>query len=267
MVNYQTETQKVNSIRFGSAKIEVGEDVGSLVNLGLATGIEFREEYTPIVLKPDNAPELTVGIKEHYATAAFELWEVDLSNLALIRGGIDVLTPVDGDPVSVEGEAHVLNDTGLVRLNYKNGDGSEVASITVTDAGGNAAARNTDYVIGVDSAGFTVIGRVSTSSVILDGEGVLVDYTYTPNASVKLTSGGLNTINPRVVRLTNKNAAGKIFRITIYAAKNQTGITLTLPADDGDDPVRPAVELRGTMDTNRTAGDQLFEIYDEQNVL
>ena len=34
MVNYQTTTQKVNSIRFGSAKIEVGEDVASLVNPG-----------------------------------------------------------------------------------------------------------------------------------------------------------------------------------------------------------------------------------------
>ena len=45
MVNYQTTVQKPNTIRFGSAKIEVGEDVDNLTNIGVATGIEFTEEF------------------------------------------------------------------------------------------------------------------------------------------------------------------------------------------------------------------------------
>ncbi len=264
MVNYQSAVQNINAIKFGSAKIEVGETVGTLVNLGVATGIEFEETFTPIILRPDNAPEIQVGVREHYATVRFELWEIVLSNLNLIRGGIDTYSTTAATPVSVTDEAHTLNGTDFVRLDYKSGDGSEVTSITVTDASSNAAVRNTDYVIAVDPDGWTCIARIAASSVITDGEGVLVDYTYTPLASNTLTSGGKNTINPRVVRLTNTNAAGKVFRVTVYAAKNQNGITLTLPADDSEDVVQPQIELRGVVDTSRTAGDQLFEIYNEQ---
>lgn len=266
MVNYQTTTQKVNSIRFGSAKIEVGEDVVGLVNLGTAQNIEFTEEFTPIVLKPDNAPEITVGVREHYATAKFDLWEVDLSNLNLIRGGIDTYTAIAGVQVPVTDEPVKLTGTKMVRLANKNGDGSEPTSITVKGSDDSVMVRNTDYFLGVDAEGWPVIGRVTTSSNIEDGETVKVTYTYTPNASAKLSTGGKNIINPRVVRLTNTNAAGKKFQITIYAAKNQKGIELKLPGDDSEDPVAVPIELKGIIDPTRTAGDQLFEILDEQGV-
>lgn len=264
MVNYQTTTQKVSTIRFGSAKIEVGEDVAGLVNLGTAQNIEFTEEFTPIVLKPHNTPEITVGVRDHYATAKFDLWEIDLTNLNLIRGGLDTLTPVAGDAATATDEPVKLTGTKMVRLANRSGDGSEPTSITVKGSDNGATVRNTDYVIGVDAAGWPVIGRVAASSAIADGETVKVTYTYTPNAAVKLSTGGKNTINPRVVRLTNTNSAGKKFQITIYAAKNQGGIELKLPGDDSEDPVATPIELKGIVDTARTAGDQLFEILDEQ---
>lgn len=266
MVNYQTTTQKPTSIRFGSAKIEVGDTVGNLTNLGLATGIEFNEEFEVVVFKADNGPEINGPVKNHYAKVKFELWEVDLTNLHLIRGGMDLLTPTTGTEQTVTDELHTLSGTGLVRLNFANGNGTEVSITAVKDSTNATAERNTDYVVGVDSAGYTVIGRVSASSVIADGEAVKVTYKYTPNASVKLSSGGLNTVNPRVVRLTNTNSLGKKFQITVYAAKNQGGIELKLPADDADEPLKPTIELKGIVDPTRTLGDQLFEILDEQGV-
>ncbi len=266
MVNYQTNIQNGNTIRFGSAKIEVGESVSDLVNLGAAQNVVFTESFTPIVIAPHNAPEITVGVREHYATTTFDLWEVDLKNLNLIRGGLDNYSTVSGTPISVTDELVRLDGTKMVRLANRNGDGSEPTNITVKDSIGTTAVRNTDYVIGVDASGWPVVGRVDGSTVITDGETVKVSYTYTPNASTKLSSGGKNTINPRVVRLTNTNAAGKKFQITIYAAKNQTGIELTLPGDDSEDPVAVPIELKGTVDVTREAGDQLFEILDEQGV-
>lgn len=266
MPTYQTTVQKPTTIRFGSAKVEVGDAVDDLTNIGVATSIEFSEEFEVVVFKPDNGPEIQGPVKDHTATAKFEMWEIDLEKLALIRGGMDLISVVAGTPVSVTDEPHTLTGTGFVRLNHRMGNGTEVGTIVVTDAATNAAVRNTDYVIAVDSAGFTCIGRVAASTVITSGEGILVDYSYTPNASVKFSSGGLNTINPRVVRLTNTNAAGKVFRVTVYAAKNQGGIELALPADDGDEPLKPNMELKGVIDPTRTAGDQLFEIYDEQGV-
>lgn len=266
MVSYQTSAQKTNSIRFGSAKIEVGETVGDLVNIGLATSVEFTEEYEPITLKPDNGPEIIVGIKEHTATVKFEMWELDLSNLALIRGGIDSYDTVEGTPATATAEEHVLTGVEGVRLNFKNGDGTLVTISGATDAAGTTAVQNTDYIAYLDSAGYTCIARVSTSTVLTDGDTIKVSYGYTPAASIKLSTGGLNTVNPRVVRLTNTNSLGKKFQITVYAAKNQGGIELQLPADDADEPLKPTIELRGIVDPTRTAGDQLFEILDEQGV-
>ena len=264
MVSYQTSAQNKDTIRFGSAKIEVGETVGSLVNLGLATSVEFTEEYEPIVLKPDNAPEIVVGVKDHTATVKFDMWEVNLANLNLIRGGLDTLTSVTGSSTPVASEGHVLTGTNFVRLDHRNGNGAEVSTIVVKDSTAATAVRNTDYVVAVDEAGYTCIARVTNSTVITDGEEVKVSYSYTPHESTTLSSGGKNEVSARVVRLTNTNAAGKVFRITVYAARNQGGITLALPADDGDEPLKPTIELKGICDTTRTAGDQLFEIYDEQ---
>ena len=264
MANFQTTAQKVNAIRFGSAKIEVGETPGNLVNLGVAQDVEFSEEFTPIVLKPDNAPEIPVGVREHYATAKFNLWEVDLSNLNLIRGGMDTFSTVAGTPVSVTNELVKLDGTTMARLANRSGNGAEPATITVKDSANATAARNIDYIIGLDSGGWPVIGRIEGSPVITSGELVKVSYTYTPRASVKLSTGGKNTISPRVVRLTNTNSAGKIFQITIYAALNQGGIELKLPGDDSEDPAVVPIELKGSVDSARTAGDRLFEILDEQ---
>lgn len=265
MVNYQSAVQNVNTIRFGSAKLELGNTVGTLVNLGVATGIEFEETFTPIIIKPDNAPEMQIGVKDHYANIKFELWELNLSNLNLIRGGIDTYGTTAASPVTVTDELITLTGTSFKRFAFKNGAGTEPSTISVKDSANAATARNTDYVIGLDSAGWPIIARVAGSSLISDGEQVKVTYTYTPNASEKLTSGGKNTITAKVVRLTNTNASGKVFRVTIYAAKNQKGITLKLPGDDSEDVVKPEIELKGIVDTTRTAGDQLFEIYDEQN--
>jgi hypothetical protein len=126
--------------------------------------------------------------------------------------------------------------------------------------------RNTDYIVGVDPAGNTLIGRVSASTVITTGEQVKVSYKYTPNTAIKLSTGGLNTVTPRVVRLTNTNSAGKKFQITVFAAKNQGGIELKLPSDDSEEPLKPTIELKGAVDPTRSTGEQLFEILDEQNV-
>lgn len=266
MVSYQTSAQKMNSIRFGSAKIEVGETAEDLVDLGLATSVEFTEEYEPITLKPDNGPEIIVGIKEHTATVKFEMWELELNNLALIRGGIDTCVPVAGTAETATEEEHVLTGVEGVRLNFKNGDGTLVTISEATDAAGTTVVQNTDYIAYLDSAGYTCIARVSESTDLKTGDTIKVTYGYTPAESIKLSTGGLNTVNPRVVRLTNTNSLDKKFQITVYAAKNQGGIELQLPADDADEPLKPTIELRGIVDPTRVAGDQLFEILDEQGV-
>lgn len=262
---FQTAVQNVTALKFGSSKIEAGADVGSLVNLGVSGNIEFSESFTPLVIKPSNAQEIRVGNTQHFASVKFELWEFKLANVIALRGGMDTAGSVAGASTPVVDELHVLTGVTAVRLNYKNGSGAVVTSISVKDSANTSAVQNTDYVISVDSAGWTCIARVSASTVITTGEQVKVSYTYVPYASATMTTGGLITIAPKVVRLTNINAAGKAFRITVYSATNQKGIELKFPDDESADNMKPVFELKGVTDVTRTAGDQLFEIYDEQS--
>lgn len=263
MVNQTTVTHE-DSIMFGSAKFEIGDTVDALEDLGAMMGITVAEKYDLVKYTTDNAGELQRYIKNHTVSVSGDLLEVVLSKLNAIRGGLDTYSTSTASPVSVSAEEHTLTGTTWVRLDYKNGAGTEVGSITVVNASDSAATRNTDYIIGVDSDGWTCIARVSGSAVIATGTVAKVSYTYTPLAGAYIKTGGKVTITPKVVRLTNTNAAGKVFRITVYKASNSEGITLNLQPDDADRPNSIRVTMEGVCDTDRTLGDQLMEIYSEQ---
>lgn len=261
MPTYQTVAKNLAAVRFGSAKIEIGTSTADLQDLGMVTSVQFAESFTPVELKPDNAVKYTKAIKEHVCKLSFEMWELDLTKLALLRGGIDTSDSTAAVSVSVSNEPHTLNGTDIAWLAHANGDGTEVSAIVVTDA-----VRNADYVIVVGTDGRTGIARVAASSVISDAEGVLVDYAYLPLKNKTMSTGGLNTIADRYFRVTNINSAGKTFQIDIYKAKITGGLDFSYPADDGDDPLKPKIEVEGTYDITRVAGDQLFMITDEQGV-
>lgn len=265
-MTYQTTVQRSSAIKFGSMKVEVGSAIDSLTDIGVASDIEFNESFDLIQLVPDNAPVIPIGKRNHKATVKFNMWEINLDAIYLLRNGGDTKTPTAASSTPVSNELHTLTGVTGVRLNHKNGAGTIVTSVTVVDSADGATVQNTDYVLYVDSAGYTCIARVTDSSVITSGETVKVSYTYTPNASITLSSGGTQAINVSVVKLTNTNAAGKVFSISIYKATNQKGIELKFPPDDSDKNLSVGFELAGTLDATRTAGDQLFAIYDEQGV-
>ncbi len=263
----QTTVQNAAAVRFGSGKVEIGDSVGALTNLGAMQKIVFEESWDTVSIMSDNAGEIAKRIKNHQASISGELIEIDLSKLNIIRGGLDTYATVSAAPVSVTDEAVKLYDTDFATLAHKNADGSEVGSIVVTSAagGGTTYTRNTDYIIAVDADGYTGIARVS-GGAISDEATIYVDYSYTPASAVTLSSGGLAEIDAKVIRITNTDDAGKIFRITVYKASNEEAIKLELNSDDADDPNVVPIKMVGTCDTTRTAGDQLFEIYDEQGV-
>ena len=263
----QTTVQRPEAVRFGSALFELGETLGSLVNIGALRNCQVAESWEEVKVESGNAGVLKKKIKNQKVAITADWLEWDLETANLLRGGIDEYDTVPGTPTPVTDEEVKLEGTNLVRLEHKNGDNTEVTTIVVTSNDATPVARtlNTDYVIGVDPAGYTCIARIEGGAII-DGDTVLVDYSYTPNVSKKLTSGGKFTINPRVVKLTNKNEAGKDLTITIYYAMVGEGFTLPFPDDTADDAMVAGVNLVGEIDASRAAGDQLYEILDEQSV-
>jgi hypothetical protein len=259
----QTTVQDSNTIRFGSAKIEAGANVGALTDLGAANNVVFNETWDNVKVMSANAGEIVVGVRNQMATVTFDMLEANLTNLNILRGGIDTYTATAAAPVAVTNENVVMTGVTGQRLAYKNGAGTIVTGIVVDNSGGVPYTIATDYYVGIDAAGYTVITRRAGGG-IADGETVKVDYTYTPSTAKNLSSGGKFTMTPKVLRLTNTNEAGKTFVMTFYRVKSTQGIQLTLNTDDAVDPNVVNVQLEATRDESLTAGAQLFTIVDEQ---
>ncbi|MEK5038907.1 hypothetical protein [Sporosarcina sp. FSL K6-3457] len=86
-------------------------------------------------------------------------------------------------------------------------------------------------------------------------------------AAIQLLSGGFSEFKPRVVRVTNYNEKDEEFRITVFKATTETGITINFPSEDDDDPAATPIEMVGFVDTSKVLGEQLFEIYSEQGAV
>jgi Rieske Fe-S protein len=279
MSRAQTTAQLLNSVTMGSAKIEMRAygSTGAYTDLGLASNIQVTETITPAELTPDNASPITVDLKEHSVTIKFDMLEQNLTNIYALRGGasgLDTYATQAASPVTVTDEEHVLTGTApagmvAVPLTYKNGDGTIVTSITVKDHDDTSAVLGTDYTLSLGSDGYTYIARISSSTVLTDGDTAKVSYTYTPLANKSLSSGGKSTIGYLEVKLTNlKSISGsdKAKTILVYKTQVQTGLDYKFPAGDSTDPLSYPVELKGYDDATRTAGDQLYKIVDEQGV-
>lgn len=274
MTRAQTTPQLQNAITFGSCKVEYrayGSD-GAFTDLGLGTGIEVTENVTPAELKPDNASPLSIDLAEHSATMKMDMWELDFTKIYALRGGssgLDNYTTQAAEAVTVADEPHTFGSSGIVWLDHKDGDGSAVASVVVKYDTSSTATLNTDYSIVVGADGKTGIARVASSTNIAADEAVLISYSYTPLASKTWSTGGKSTIGFIELKLTNVKSISGVDKskiITIHKAQVQTGLEMKFPAGDSSDPVAYPLEMKAYDDATRTAGDQLFSVYDEQGV-
>src|SRR5699024_5012662 len=189
MARAMTKVQQSNTIRFGSAKFEVGEDEESLVDLGAMRGVEFEESWDEMQVNSDNAGVIIVGMMNQQVAIRGDLMEINLKNLAILRGGIDKAEEVEADA-----------ETGK-------------------------------------------------------------------KAAIRLLSGGYSTFQPRVVKITNYNDKNEEFSITIFKATTNSGISITFPGADDEDPAMTHIEMVGTNDVEREIGEQLFIIEDEQGII
>lgn len=265
----QTKVQKDESILFGSAKIELGlyaDGLAGIVDIGAANGTEFAFPPTQEIVEFDNTEEWRRYTNADKATITATMFEANGPNIARLLAGMAKKTVIPGTPVAVEEETHVLSGTNAVRLENKNGAGTEVASIVVVDSLDGATVRNTDYVISVDSAGYTTIARVSGSEKIAEGEEVKVSYSYTPNAAVQVDVGGITEQEYLICRLTNTRPSdGKIYQITCWKVALTGDLKWAYAADKDLKPFGVPFSLEAIKDQTRPNKEQLFRIYDEQS--
>lgn len=261
----QTTVQHPETIRFGSGRLEIGKSLDSLVDIGALTGVHFTHELgDKVIITSDNTGVILERAGTQTAKVEANLMEINLDTLAVYMGGVSKLETVAGSQQTVTNEEHTLKGATFIRLDHRMGDGKAVTIDSVEKKGGSAAVEDTDYVVALDSDGYTCIARKSGSSVITDGSVVQVSYKYTPAAYKRLSFGGLQQLDAAVARITNFDSLGREFSITVYKATADSGIEIEFQADDADETDVVPITLVGTEDTSRAVGDQLFVIEDHQ---
>lgn len=261
----QTTVQHPETIRFGSGRLEIGKSLDSLVDVGALTGVHFTHELgDKVTITSDNAGVILERTGTQTAKVEANLMEINLDTLAVYMGGVSKLETVAGSQQTVTNEGHTLKGTTFIRLDHRMSNGNAVTIDSVKKKGGSAAVKDTDYVVAIDSDGYTCIARKSSSTVITDGSVVQVSYKYTPAAYKRLSFGGLQRLDAAVARITNYDSLGREFSITVYKATADSGIEIEFQADDADEADVVPITLVGTEDTSRAVGDQLFVIEDHQ---
>jgi hypothetical protein len=264
----QTTIQKPGAVKLGSAKVEVGDTVPTLENLGAMRGIALSESWDKVEVESDNAGVIKEYIKNQRVAITGQLIEIDLEILNEIRGGIDTYTAVPGTPVTDYNQVVNSGDwhyNDFIKFEHQNGDNSQITPDSVTGSVDGALVEDTDYFVGQNERGESGIFIIDSATVTTEAQNITIVYDYTPAASKKLSSGGKKTINPKVVRLTNTDENGKKLQVTVYFASVEEGITLEFPSDEAEDVMVTPINLVGKVDVDRTVGDQLYEIVDEQS--
>lgn len=264
----QTTIQRPGAIKLGSAKVEVGDDIGSLKNLGALRGISLAESWDKVEVESDNAGVIKEYMKNQRVAITAQLIEIDLEMLNEIRGGIDSYSTVPGTLVEDHSQIIMSGDWGyndFIELEHQNGDNAQITPDSVTGSVDGALVEDTDYYVGMNERGESGIFIIDSATVTTEAQNITIVYDYTPAVSKKLTSGGKKTINPKVVRLTNEDENGKKLQVTVYYASIEEGITFEFPSDEAEDVMITPINLVGKVDVDRTVGDQLYEIVDEQS--
>jgi hypothetical protein len=253
------------NLKIGSVKIEISDDGTVWTNLGTGNKAKFSEKIESQPIESDNGGIIDFIDKNQTCEISYTMLEFDLSVLSKLRGGIDNYSVVAGTATQITGEAL---GTGWakgkpIKLANKNGANTVVTSITIK-AAGTALVVNTDYYVYVGDGANGELGATYIVPITAQTGILTADYTYTPNSSVIMTSGGGVSISPKVVRLTNTNAAGKKFELTIFKAYNADGISIDFPADSDGKVWECPIKLSGSNDVTRPINAQLYQIINEQ---
>ena len=266
--------ENIKDLKFGSADVRVAlytdteATMSTATSVGMLDGITFNVSGDETLIETDNTEDIDMGPTNVKVVIAASAWKnIDIDVLNMITGRIGTVTSTPAStPVSIVDEPHTLTGEISQRLAHKNGvTPTLVTAITVTQ-GGTAAVLDTDYIIGLDKEGYTTIAAISGSDVITSGETVLVDYTYTPLASKKITFGTSTVPVYLHVWIVNTNSAGKSFALEIYKVRSMNSVEFTFGSDKKRDLLQMPVTITGIEDRSRPADDSLYSVIDEVTV-
>lgn len=249
-----------------------GTDAITWKNVGSIEGLAITENMTATQLQGDNAEEEKY-VSEHTVTVAFNQREAILEEVrAIIRGSFDVSgTPVTGSLVTGASQVVVAGAWGYknpIIVEHQNYNLGAVSITSVTGGTDGLLVANTDYFVGTDADGLTVITPIDSATITTLSQTLTIVYNYTPYASQTTYTGGKTTLPNFMARISNTDEDGKLVRFWFYKGSMDQGLSLTLKSDKEADPVSPnACSFTFVQDnTIVTKGKKLMKWYAERGI-
>lgn len=251
-------------------EVSIGDEVASLVSVGVLDGdSQIEVTYDLVEYLGSMAEEVLSYTKNHIANMSFNMVQHDLQKIQQIMGGLATVSVVSGSAVS--GAEQVISSGWTPEKEYllegQNGDASKPTINSVSGSTSGAGSVDDDYFLvkGADGQ-WRIVLRTDGTATFATSESITINYDYTPAESKSLKFGSSSAeITPKIVEF-KLTQAGKIFRVRVWAAKNESGLTFAFPAAQNDTPANIPVQMKGRIDTSRADGEQLLEIYDEIGV-
>lgn len=195
----QGTVQNTDNLYVKDAAVFYAEYDASFTTAAQVTGASWTEigSLTSAEKTSDRAAEAPPAMNVEHphvvtleeVTIALAVQELGATALNVLMKGITQIENIAGTPVA--GATHALtagnwgyNDPILVE--NQNGDLTQLTINTVTGSTDGLLVADTDYFIGVDQTGATIITVVDSVTVTTESQTMTIDYDYTPNATTRL---------------------------------------------------------------------------------
>jgi len=253
----QTTIQKTPAIRKGSVRVLIGDDFDALVDIGALRNPVFTSLVENQAIVFDNVDDLKKFVNGKKVQVAFDLAEINLTNLAVLDGGLLSISNTAGTIVNnasqvIASGAWAFNK--FIEIANQNGNGTSPTVDSVTGGTDGALVAGTDYYVGQNAEGKWGIFIIDSTDVTTLSQAITIVYDYTPNASKKLTFADSGNKTLKCMRLINTDEDSKTFKIDIENGTNFTPISIDFAGDDEEDVAILPIQFQGDV----------VEIVDEQ---
>lgn len=197
--------QNENALLAQAANIEIGDDAGSLVDLGSVRNVQFTGAISRIQADSDNNGTILSKVRLNGQISFDWLEAGDAANLAELFKGVVTAGTVAASIVNNFPQVVASGDWAynrFIEFTHQDADGTVVNIDSVTAGTNGALTVNVDYMVVQDAGtlrwGIIVIDSATVTTLV---QSITIQFDYTPAASQTLTGGTSQTATPRYARL------------------------------------------------------------------
>lgn len=206
------------------ANVWVGDDAGSIVDLGAVRNVRFTGRQVANEVVSDNRGTILHKVRLDGVVEFDWLEPGDPSKMEVLFKGLVTKGTNAGDAVT--GYEQTVNSGSwsyntFIPFTYQDGDGTILTINSVTGSVDSTLAVNVDYITQQHDDGRWGIVVLDSATVTTKAQNIVINVDYTPAASLTLTGGTSQTATARYVKIIapsedNANTTREIVMSSAY---------------------------------------------------